>query len=169
MVSAALTSPDGGVLFPLILRLVEREAWTGSGAALWDATSPYGYGGPFCWGCGPDEVREFWAGLRRWAADEGVVSLFARLAIFPRQLAAFDVMVLDNAPNVVRSLDLAPQALWMDYRHKVRKNVKRAQCSGVRVEVDLTGFRLDQFLTIYHSTLDRRGAASSDYLDRTFF
>ncbi len=168
VVCAALEWLDGGILFPLILRLVNHEEWAVSGPAFWDATSPYGYGGPFCWGCGAAEVQEFWSGLQRWAADEGVVSLFARLSLFPEELAAFEGTVLDNRPNVVRSLDLPSEALWMDYEHKVRKNVKHAQRVGVRVEVDLDGSRLDEFLSIYHATMDRRGAEASYYFGRTF-
>jgi len=169
VVCATLGSLEGGILFPLIVRPITREEWAINGPAAWDATSPYGYGGAFCWGCGTDEVREFWTGLRRWAASQGIISLFARLSLFPEQLAGFDGTVLENTPNVVRFLDLAPEALWMDYEHKVRKNVKRAQREGVSVEVDLDGSRLDQFLAIYYGTMDRRGAAPSYYFDRAFF
>ena len=169
VVCAQLKRRDGGILFPLILRPVGREVWAGGRAAVWDATSPYGYGGPFCWGCGLDEAQQFWSGLRSWAENEGVVSLFARLSLFPGQVAPFDGEVCVNAPNVVRSLDIAPAALWMEYEHKVRKNVKRAQREDVRVEVDLSGSRLDDFLPIYNETMDRRGAAPAYYFDRAFF
>lgn len=57
----------------------------------------------------------------------------------------------------------------MEYEHKVRKNVKRARQEGVRVEVDLEGSRLGEFLTIYHATMDRRGASDSYYLGGEFF
>ena len=164
---AAWSSPTGGVLFPLILRSIGQEEWASASGGLLDLTSPYGYGGPFTWGDVDDAA--FWHELRRWASSRGVVSCFARLSLFGDGLLGPTGGEQLNAPNVVRSLDLAPDALWMDYEHKVRKNVKRAQREGVYVEVDASASRLDDFLSIYNGTMDRRGASSAYYFDRDFF
>jgi hypothetical protein len=164
---AAWNSPVGGVLFPLILRPIDGEEWIDTPSGLADVTSPYGYGGPFCWG--DVDAAAFWSEFRRWASRRGVVSCFARLSVFENGLLGPTGCEHVNAPNVVRGLDLAPDALWMDYEHKVRKNVKRARREGLHVEIDASGSRLDDFLAIYHGTMDRRGASSSYYFDRNFF
>jgi len=169
MVCAVLESVDCSVIFPLILRPIAREAWAAGFQDYWDATSPYGYGGPFCWGCSSKDISEFWLGFKNWAVSKKLVSLFVRLSLFPEQLAEFDGEVVYNAPNVVRFLDKPLEAIWMDYSHKVRKNVKRAQREGVRVEIDLIGSRLDDFLSIYYDTMDRRSANSSFYFSANFF
>jgi lipid II:glycine glycyltransferase (peptidoglycan interpeptide bridge formation enzyme) len=69
----------------------------------------------------------------------------------------------------VRSLDHDPESLWMDYEHKVRKNVKTATRAGLRVEVDLDGSRLDEFLEIYSETLQRREAPEEYFFPKEFF
>lgn len=163
---AAWISTQGGVLFPLILRPIDQEPWGCESAGLVDLTGPYGYGGPFCWG-NVDQAR-FWLELQRWASASHTVSCFSRLSLFVDELLAPPVGEHLNAMNVVRSLDLSPDAIWMDYEHKVRKNVKRAQREGVYVETDPSGTRIDDFLSIYNATLDRRGASSSYYFDRDF-
>jgi len=91
------------------------------------------------------------------------------LSLFPEQIASFDGEVLDNAPNVVRFLDMDENALWRDYAHKVRKNVNRARASGLRIEIDETGKRLDEFIQIYHDTMQRRNANAGYYFPRDFF
>ncbi len=166
---AVLDLPNGGILFPIIMRSLGREKWATNEQNIWDVTSPYGYGGPFCWGNGFNEQKVFWSGLKQWAANERIISLFARLSLFPEQLALFDGDAIDNAPNVIRWLDLSPEALWMDYEHKVRKNVNHAKREGIRIEIDQKATRLNDFLSIYYDTMDRRRAATSYYFDRGFF
>lgn len=169
VVCAALEARQGCVLFPLIVRSLATEEWAEGYARFCDSVSPYGYGGPFSWGCSPEEVSDFWLGLRVWAEQEAMVSLFARLSLFPEQLAPFEGMARDNAPNVVRWLDMDEDQLWRDYGHKVRKNVKRAISSGLTLEWDDEGRRLAEFLEIYHGTMDRRDAKEGYYFPREFF
>lgn len=166
---ATTGSREGGILFPLILRPLAVEPWAEKSRQHRDLTSPYGYGGPYVWETSHEDAARFWAGLRGWAAREKIVTLFGRLSVFPEQLAEFDGEVSETAPNVVRTLDLSADGLWMDYEHKVRKNVKRAQREGLRVEVDWDGIRLDEFLGVYRSTMDRRDAGAAYYFDRPFF
>ncbi|UCG42173.1 MAG: GNAT family N-acetyltransferase [candidate division WOR-3 bacterium] len=164
---AVMDSPQGGILYPLILRPLAAEPWAKSPCTWCDLTTPYGYGGPFVWGR-PD-AAEFWTAFDSWTAAAHVVSCFARLALFPETIIPFAGTTEDRAPNVVRRLGLTPDALWMDYEHKVRKNVKRARRSGLRFEVDLEGNRLSEFLFVYHSTLERRNAEAMYYFPRAFF
>lgn len=164
---ASLATEAGTILFPLILRPVHVESWATDFDPVFDLTSPYGYGGPFAWGSPPAEM--FWWALDEWAGQQGVVSLFARLSLFPNQLLPMDGGVHTRAINVVRSLETSEEDLWMDYKQKVRKNVKTARKAGLALEVDLTGRRLSDFLDIYHHTMDRRDAAERYYFSDSFF
>ncbi len=161
---------DGGVLFPLLLRPIDRLPWA-SGAPSRDATTPYGYGGP-------TRLREpaveqeaaFFSELESQLRAKQVVAAFSRLSLFPG-LAAIppNWKVTEVAPNVVCSLHRPPEEQWREYAHKVRKNVNRARQHGLRCEIDLEGRRLDDFLAVYESTMARRGASDSYLFPRTFF
>ena len=71
--------------------------------------------------------------------------------------------------DVVRDLEPDADAIWTDVDHKVRKNVKKARRSGVSVELEAEGARLDDFLRLYEHTLDRREAPDRYRFPRAFF
>jgi hypothetical protein len=164
---AVLDSPEGGVLFPLILRPLAAAPWAEPCCNGCDLTTPYGYGGPFAWG--KTEPDRFWCAFTSWTSEQHIVSLFARLSLFAEQMIPFAGDVEENRPNLVRTLELRPDELWMDYEHKVRKNVNRARRSGLEVEVDLTGRRLAESIEIYKSTLARREASRQYNFPQAFF
>lgn len=164
---ATMDVSEGQVLFPLILRPLSAEYWAGDDNSLWDLVTPYGYGGPFAWG--NLDPACFWSNFDVWARKTSVTSLFVRLSLFPEQLIPFVGDIEVRANNIVRTLDLGPDAMWMDYEHKVRKNVKRAQRAGLEVTLDFLGERLDDFLEMYYLTMARRNALSSYYFPRKFF
>jgi hypothetical protein len=168
-VCAVAGDEAAGILYPLVLRPLASEPWAGPGESRWDATTPYGYGGPFAWGDASGLADPFWAQLEAWFRERRVVSSFARLSLFPEQLVEFRGEVGVNMPNVVRRLDLSVEQVWRDYAHKVRKNVNTARRANLSVELDPTGGRLDDFLQIYEATMDRRNAADGFYFSRTFF
>jgi hypothetical protein len=135
-----------------------------------DVITPYGYGGAFFWGVDHDTVsRHFWGAFDEWAAQQSIVSELVRFALFDDELLPYPGEREQRLVNVVR--DLAPTAdeLWMDCEHKVRTNVKKARRSGVRVEFDPSGVRLDDFLRLYLDTLDRRARRRGYRFPRAFF
>lgn len=167
---AVVGEGEGGcVLFPLVLRPLAAEPWAGADERRWDATSPYGYGGPFAWGPGPRDDAGFWAAYAEWCRAEGVVTTFARLSLFPDELAPIPGPVEEISDNVVIGLAGGADALWESYESKVRRWVTVAERAGLEVEVDEEGRRLDAFLAVYRSTMDRHGASAWYYFPRSFF
>ncbi|MBI4566662.1 MAG: GNAT family N-acetyltransferase [Planctomycetes bacterium] len=169
VVCAAARTLRGGILYPVIVRPMASEPWAPPDARGCDLTTAYGYGGPYAWNVGDRETCSFWAQFDAWARASGAVTSFARLSLFPEQLLPFCGDVRYRAPNVVRDLTLSEDELWRDYEGKVRRNVIRAQRAGVTVLFDAQGVRLDAFLAVYESTMDRREALSQYYFPRRFF
>lgn len=168
-VVCASWSGAGAILLPLVLRPVRRESWTSPSVDDWDATTPYGYGGAFSLNATPADTAGFWDAFASWASASALVSVFARLSLFEEQVVPFRGDIVEAGPNVVRTLELDDETLWRDYAHKVRKNVTRARRAGLRVEVDETGRRLDEFKAIYNATMQRRGAARRYHFSEHFF
>jgi hypothetical protein len=168
-IAAALRTASGGILYPVIVRPISAEPWAPADARGCDLTTAYGYGGPFAWSVSPEDVRAFWPRFDAWAASQGVVTSFARLSLFSDQLLAFHGESVSGGPNVVRRVDTTDDALWNDYRCDARRNIDIAREHGVTVEFDTEGRRLDEFLEIYTSTMDRRGASQGYYFPRSFF
>jgi hypothetical protein len=164
----ALGEDEGGaVLFPLILRPLAAEPWARPGEARWDAVTPYGYGGPFAFGA--PRADAYWAAHAEWCRDAGVVSTFARLSLFPAQLAPLPGPVEARLRNVAVPLAAGVDALWRGYESKVRRWIQHADRAGLTVERDAAGARLDAFVAIYEHTMRRCGAAEWYFFPRSFF
>jgi hypothetical protein len=84
-------------------------------------------------------------------------------------IAAYPGERIVKMPVVVQDFPVSEEALWRGYDHKVRKNVNRARSLGLTVEVEETGERLEAFLDVFWTTLDRRAAHGSYYFERPFF
>lgn len=168
-VAAAGEGEGGTVLFPLILRPLAAEPWAAPGERRWDASSPYGYGGPFAWGEGPRDDGAFWEAYAGWCRREAIVSTFARLSLFREELAPIPGPVEEVSHNVVVGLSDGVDGLLRGYAPKVRKWVATAEQAGLVVDVDEDGRQLDAFLRVYTSTMDRCGADAWYYFPRAFF
>jgi hypothetical protein len=171
-VLCAVVAREGGfVLYPFILRDLTRERyWPPDAASGFDITSPYAFGGPFAWGdVHGGLVQAFWSAFDGWAKDKGLVSEFIRFALFPGEALPYPGEREQILKDVVRDLSLTGDAMLMDFEHKVRKNIKKAERSGVTIVRDASGERLEEFLVIYRHTLDRREADRRYYFPRAFF
>ncbi|MGY1719484.1 GNAT family N-acetyltransferase [Blastococcus sp. SYSU DS0552] len=159
------------VLVPLIIRPATQLPWaTGSPTRPLDATSPYGYGGPF--GLSPDAAVPTLEALHRWGEEEGLASTFLRLSLdapCPPGSPHAGVEIVETAENVRVDLRRAAEDIWRGYEHKVRKNVKKAVRAGCTVERHDDFAGLDSFLSVYHATMSRRNAAEWYRFDRQFF
>lgn len=167
---ALLKSHNGTVIYPFFLRNVDTYGAT-SCMDVHDLISPYGYGGAVV----VEDVnravleKEFWSNFDSWCGQSNIVSEFVRFSLFSEQLLDFPGAVEQKQENVVRSLDMSADDLWRDFDHKVRKNVKKAQRSGVTVDIDHDGSGFEDFYRIYFATMDRRTASPGYYFEKKFF
>ena len=166
-ICVAMEDSSGGILFPLLLRSLDTEPWAKDVGLWYDLASPYGFGGPFGWGT-PD-VTAFWDRFDQWANAKGIVSLFTRLPLFEEQIIPFRGEVVTKGPSVVIPLEGGESAILNNYERSVRTVLRQSERNGMSVVVDPHGDRLDEFLAVYYSTMERRNASSDYYFPRTFF
>jgi CelD/BcsL family acetyltransferase involved in cellulose biosynthesis len=155
-VALVIERPDCAALLPLIIRKVQD--------GLYDAISPYGYGGPF-FSAGGDSEGVLDA-VSHWAGEEGLCSVFLRLSL--DFVPSCRAEVVEASHNVVVDLRRQPEELWDNYEHKVRKNVKKALRAGCTVSRFELLDDVDGFLDVYEATMQRRGAAAWYHFDRAF-
>lgn len=138
---------------------IEPEKW-------YDLCSPYGYGGFWSDSCLPVElVKEY----DEYCRQKGYISEFVRFELFSEYEKIYDGVVESHTHNVVRFLNMPIEEMLMDFEHKVRKNLKRAEKNNLRIYVDETGERLEDFLKIYYGTMDRNHAKDNFYFKKEFF
>lgn len=132
----------------------------------YDLTSPYGYGG--FWGTVNDYQtlnREY----NSYSISNGYICEFVRFELFSEYYKYYDGEIETRTHNVVRSLDLSFEDMWMDFKQKVRKNVKRAQKNELEIVIENTDEHLKEFLDIYYSTMERSKAEGEYYFTKKFY
>jgi len=168
--AAYAQTPSGSILYPFVLRPITAPHLVAvCEQPACDIISPYGYGGAFHTGADDVAAKEFWSAFDDFCRSRRVVSEFSRLCLFEDRRLPYPGLTEQKLVNVVRDLRTPRDQLWREVEHKVRKNVNKARRLGVRVEVDETAARLDDFLRIYRATMDRRNARSDFYFSRDFF
>jgi hypothetical protein len=133
---------------------------------FFDLSTPYGYGGFWVEGDAFELVNQAYD---RFCIDQGFVSEFVRFHLFGDYRLHYSGMVETRTNNVVRSLDSSLDDILKDFKHKVRKNLQRAEDSGLSIELDATATRLDDFMTVYYGTMDRTEATTDFYFTQEFF
>jgi CelD/BcsL family acetyltransferase involved in cellulose biosynthesis len=173
---AAFLAEEKGRTFlvPLIVRSVPAEL---SGGAPWlDATGPRGYPGPVV---GPptadvDEtfVDRAIAALLETLRATGIVAAFIRChpLLSPRlEILSRWGGVQEHGESV--SIDLADSAeqVWHRMRDNHRRSISRARREGYEVRIDEGWERLEEFVAVYATTMERLGAAGHWRLPGGYF
>lgn len=155
--------------WPYLLRRVEAPA--GLDPSPWrDVTSVYGYPGPLACGCRPGDAflqtaRRAIAGLWR---SLRVVSVFTRFhPLFENHNWAEPAGRRPNtggarAAGTTVSLDLTldESANWRHYQAGLRNRIHRGRRLGLSTEPDESWEHLEDFVRLYHATMQRNHASS---------
>ena len=131
-----------------------------------DLVSPYGYGG--FWG----SITDYEALNRTYhefCISQHYICEFLRFELFSDYHSHYDGEVETRTHNVVRNLEMSLDEMWMDFKQKVRKNVKKANNNHLEIVIENTDEHLQDFLDIYYSTMERSNAESEYYFSKEFF
>lgn len=131
-----------------------------------DLITPYGYGGF------RGNISD-WDRLNQTYQDycnaNHYICEFIRFDLFSDYHLHYGGDVETRTHNVVRSLECSLDDIWMDFKQKVRKNVKKANRYNLSCIVENTEEHIDDFLRIYYSTMDRTDADSEYYFSKKFY
>lgn len=131
-----------------------------------DISTPYGYGGFWIEGEDYTAVNKAY---NLYCKGNGFISEFVRFHLFSDYQSYFDGRIETHTHNVVRNLESPLDEMLMDFEHKVRKNLKKANKAGLEIQIDTVGERLDEFLDIYYGTMDRTEANEDFFFPKAFF
>lgn len=132
----------------------------------YDLISPYGYGGFMGEITDYDELNRTY---NVFCNERSYVCEFVRFELFSDYYAHYDGEVESRTHNVVRNLEISLDDIWMDFKQKVRKNVKRANQNNLEIIIENTDDHLQEFLAIYYSTMDRSNAEKQFYFSKEFY
>ena len=142
--------------------------------ALYDLTTPYGYGG---WliekkmqDCSEPWEKMLFDEYEKWCQRNGIVSEFVRfhpvLLNYKYGIDFYHVVPIGNTV----ALDLAnPEVIWENFTSKNRNKIRKAKKLGVRIYNGRFPEIFEQFQAVYRSTMDRDHAEEYYYFDTHFF
>ena len=136
-----------------------------------DFVTPYGYSGPASNMPSELDFKNFWIESDNWFKRNKVISEFVRFSL-DSNMTHYNGKLVKSLTNIKgRILDEDVQ--WMNFDHKVRKNVKRANRENLRCEIydggDVSDEQIHQFHDIYISTMKRNSAAERFFYELSGF
>lgn len=154
------------VIFRRDVALDKKLAGKVEPGRYFDLITPYGYGG--FWGnvSDWDKLNEIYT---TYCMNNHYICEFVRFELFNDYYRHYNGDVETRTHNIVRSLEIPSDEMWMDFKQKVRKNIKRANTYNLDIIIEPTDDHLEDFLRIYYSTMDRTNAENEYYFSRRFY
>lgn len=155
----------------IIYSFIQRKISTlNSEIDYYDIITPYGYGGAQYSGEKSEKIEdEFNKKFEEWCRENNIVSEFIRFTLFAENLIKYNGLIEENNLNIVCNLEKEEEDIWKEFKHKVRKNVKKAKDSNISIKIDEYGETLNEFIKIYYETMDRNNANSQYYFSEDYF
>lgn len=165
---------SNAVIYPFMLRRINSFAGLAGKleSDLYDVTSPYGYGGPLATGGAGDGTWEnFHLSFEEYCASKNIVTEFVRYhPLLENHRRACKYMEVVKASSVVYvDLRQTDQEIWSGYLRNNRNNIKKARREGLEVILEEEPAHFEDFLSVYHHTLERNGASPSYYFGREYY
>lgn len=162
------------ILYPFLLRKVNRLPWFENDLyeELYDITSVYGYGGPIATS---DVGEQKWANFRRcfdsFCAERRIITEFIRFhPLLGNHCRMEGLIEVQRASSVVQvDLRRSEEEIWREYEHNTRKNINKAYREGLEVLLEETPYRFEDYLSVYHHTLERNNAGEFYFFSREFY
>jgi len=157
------------IVFPYFKRSLKDFIKYTTFPDYFDITSAYGYGGIIAKKPNEDLIRLFFKEFHKYCYENKIVTSFIRIhpllnntfiSLFPNQMKNNRSVFVDTR----KSIDI----LRREFKHSVRKNVRKARKNGVQVKrYDTIPF--DTFCGIYQETMERNRADGYYYFSDDFF
>ncbi len=138
---------------------------------IYDAITPYGYGGVLFEGdISDDKLNAFWTEYSEMMRNEHVVDNFVRYhPIFANAIPMKKVSkVIDLGKTVAMDLS-SPDVIWTNIHSKNRNMIRKAEKNGVEILHGKGMDLLDQFLGIYNATMQKDDAEEYYFFKRPFY
>lgn len=160
------TYNDIKVFIPIIVREIND--------GLWDATTPYGYGGPIYAHYLSHRNLDFMlTHIRNYLYEKGCISLFLRLhPILNQNWDTSDNIgtTVVHGPTLVSDLSKTEEEHWLETQRRHRKDINKAKRSFLDIKIEpLSEHNIPTFLPIYIDTMERNKANIFYFFDADYF
>lgn len=156
----------------VIYNFLKREIPLESGKNYFDIATPYGYGGPLFLDYMDDESLnilkdQFKESFTEYCQRENIVSEFIRFhPILENHRFLTDYMEVSYNRDTICIEIENEEKILENFAANGRKNLKKAQAAGIRVEI---GGNLEELYRLYIQTMERTNASDYYFFSKEFF
>lgn len=151
------------LFLPIIIRNINDD--------YWDATSPYGYGGPVLdSSLTRNEVDLILEAIKLFLFKEGCVSLFTRLnPILNEEWVSTIGTAFSHGFTLMSDLSKTQDEHWNETQNQHRRGIKKALNKNIITKIeDFTDERIKVFSKIYRETMTKVGATDYYFFDDSY-
>lgn len=153
---------SGDVVLCLLVRPIPDTKY-------FDATTPYGYGGPVSVGQDPP-LDEFRTSLQSWCKNANIVSTFFRShPAHPDLVRSISEIAYERELAGTVTWNISAGDLITEMRQTHRSMIRKAMREGIRAEVTWGSEALDIFEPMYRMTMTRLDAAQSYHFEAPYW
>lgn len=158
-------------VYPFLMTPVIFSDAKASRLPYYDISSVYGYSGPLSNSNDPQFIAEAWQNFDLYAAEVGIIAEFIRFSAY-----AENHLLAHPNTDVQRNRKLAWSKLpdtveqFMTMLHgKTRNMIRKADKSGLLAKEIAFNTGIDDFRTLYESTMQRNAATEFFYYDDYYY
>lgn len=154
-------------LFPFLRRTFEFNK-----KSYFDFETAYGYGGPISNAKNPDFIERALSAFIGYCKDNNFVAGFIRFhPLLDNQKFFHDyIQIIPDRHTVAINLKQSIDQIWMNEIHTKNRNViKKAIKNGLNFIADYEYNYMDEFIRLYHQTMDKLDASEFYYFDREYY
>lgn len=165
---------DNCVVYPYIKRPISQIPGLKGKipVEMYDITTPYGFGGPVVSPGGDQRlVQNFYQCFAGYCREKKIITEFTRFhPLLKNHLFCKKQVTLARvSTSVYVDLTRSLEEIWANYERNNRKNIKKACREGLKVLIEEEPNHFEEFLSIYHDTMERNKASKFYYFPRDFY
>ena len=138
---------------------------------VYDAVTPYGYGGVLFDGdLSVENVEHFREAFEEKMQEAGIISNFVRYHPVLRNAVPMKQIsnVIDLGKTIAMDLS-SPETIWENIHSKNRNMIRKAEKNGIVIKHGKGMDLFDRFIEIYNATMDKDNAEEYYYFKRPFY
>ncbi len=138
---------------------------------VYDAVTPYGYGGVLFDGDKSEaKLKAFWSEYVEMMQEEHIIDNFVRYHPVPANAVPMKQIsnVIDLGKTVAMDLT-SPDVIWTNIHSKNRNMIRKAEKNGIEILHGQGMELMDQFIEIYNATMQKDNAEEYYFFKRPFY
>jgi len=163
------------IIHPIFKKKINDLPFYSGETLMYDAVSPWYYGGPLAFLTNKDNEKELFGGFftefHNHCAQNNIITEFIRLhPIIKNHLPLIDFVKLEKRWEIVYvDLTQDEETIWNNFKKENRKAIRKAQTSNIEIVLTSKREDIEKSYEIYLNAMKRMNADESYFFSKKFY